>query len=704
MATDPSQLELLVPILRPIPVIGSSLAAVVAVAVELRRIHLTRVANAEALTEIAERAALLSGSIAQSRQAAEAHAQALSPVVEELYNVVEKTKRRADELRTREEEPPSFWETLCPCFRLSDADKALKSLRNDMDDAFKRFSTDAQIDILSDLAQIRDIVAALQHAQHNGQWDTLRGALRPTDDALYNAHGTPAGCFEGTRQRLLSEIETHVARTEAQHAVVFISGLAGTGKSAIARSVCDRLSATPNVHLLSFFLSAESLARRDAMSVVHTLAFYLARAFPQLLAPLCDAIHKHDGALARPVQEQARILLEEIVAKLAPCSETLVVVIDGADVLDREAALLTALVAFARAAPMRVRIVSTGRPTRALRDFFTSLPSSDAPPPDVRVFRLEDVDMFEVKHDIRTYLRSSLTQAAARHRALSTTGRSLETDVETLATRASGIFLYAAAAVRCLERPGLGGPESCLDGLLHGGPAYSALSAILDIAYSDILRRAIPEPGPSLLKDQARCLLGSLIFIEPRLQTQDIAALLGYRPPEAQALLDLFSAVVSVVGDFPSIFHYTFSEFLQNSARCQDTHLVVDASLQHGILAQRCLDVVRSAIGNNRTALAQGRIATLAADLRRISDSGTHDTRLYAFRVWPRHLSLAGSVTPDLTRALNQFTERSLRTWIDVTLEFDTHSSVQASIRSAIKWCEVWLEFSVAQDNSNPSE
>jgi chloramphenicol 3-O-phosphotransferase len=81
--------------------------------------------------------------------------------------------------------------------------------------------------------------------------------------------------MESTREQLLRDIMAW-AEAPAAPVVFWLNGLAGTGKSTIARTICEHFAKTGLLGA-SFFLSRQVAERRHAPNVVRTIAYQLAR-------------------------------------------------------------------------------------------------------------------------------------------------------------------------------------------------------------------------------------------------------------------------------------------------------------------------------------------------------------------------------------------------------------------------------------------
>jgi 2-phosphoglycerate kinase len=92
--------------------------------------------------------------------------------------------------------------------------------------------------------------------------------------------------MEDTRVQLLADIMSW-AESPASPVVFWLNGLAGTGKSTVARTMCERLAEKALLGA-SFFMSRQVDERRHAPSVLRTLAYQLAghhSAFSAAISP-----------------------------------------------------------------------------------------------------------------------------------------------------------------------------------------------------------------------------------------------------------------------------------------------------------------------------------------------------------------------------------------------------------------------------------
>ena len=97
--------------------------------------------------------------------------------------------------------------------------------------------------------------------------------------AAYNSGraGGPTTCFEGTRVAVLKTIESWISDPSKSLPPVFwLNGMAGTGKSTIAKTIAE-YAHDRGILGGSFFFSRDDQQLRDSSLVFPTLAFQLAQ-------------------------------------------------------------------------------------------------------------------------------------------------------------------------------------------------------------------------------------------------------------------------------------------------------------------------------------------------------------------------------------------------------------------------------------------
>jgi hypothetical protein len=310
--------------------------------------------------------------------------------------------------------------------------------------------------------------------------------MRRSPEAAYdmNVGLDRHACTEGTRQTILRQLHNWATDPASDAVVYWLDGLAGTGKSTIAISLCQILAAEER--LGASFCSRQLASCRDARLVVPTVAYQLARFSSTFAMALVGALRSDPDVTGRSAPLQVQSLLikpwRSVVQskKLGPVIP--VVVIDALDECENISNVLDALLHVIRR-----------RDLPGLKFFFTSRPEQVVSrhllqtSRDVTVrFELHGIEKELVEADIRIYLDSVLA------------GTSPPTEkVQLLAQQAGNLFIYAATAAkfvlgvksraRQLER---------LNSMVDHVNQPSNLATIgIDQLYLTILDHAIPKDG-----------------------------------------------------------------------------------------------------------------------------------------------------------------------------------------------------------------
>jgi len=243
-----------------------------------------------------------------------------------------------------------------------------------------------------------------------------------------------------TRVRILSETAAWIKDPDALR-VCWITGMAGTGKTSIAKTVCEQASADAEIILGGSFFCSRSTgveAQRDIRCVIPTLAQLLAFESVDCRQALAGTIR--DGIQHKEVVAQVTQLLRTPLSAIKEGGAPILFVIDALDECGGETAdgilddakchavvtdMLEALVGLTQSEPkLPVKFLVTSRPEPQIRD--TSISNDKLS----QILRLHTVDSLEVDADIRRYVTQTLdTKLSAKPKLRASI---TEDDVETL--------------------------------------------------------------------------------------------------------------------------------------------------------------------------------------------------------------------------------------------------------------------------------
>ena len=490
--------------------------------------------------------------------------------------------------------------------------------------------------------------------------------MHPTAGAELFAEGRQ-GCFKGTRRDVLLDIEQWLTEEEGR-SLLWLNGLAGTGKSTIAQTFAE-ISFADGKLGASFSCSRDFEDRNNLRAIFPTLAFQLAQGYPQFREHLLLVL----GANRNVERESLDSQLEKLI--IGPLKETRIstlIIIDALDeCLDTQpaSALLSLLSRHIHEIP-QVKFFVTGRPEPQMEQGFR--PSSLRPV--MNVLELHNIDRSLVDNDIKLYLTIHLAEIR-KTRSESEFPQEWPSsyDIDILTQRAGGLFIYASTVLKFIaseyhlptERLAVIVQSSKRD---HGGISL-AYTQILELAFHDV------DPGDQeILYSHFRGVAAVVSLAFHPLSRKAISSLLrnyGTSSHISTTLRFLHSLFyVPDSEDEPiRVFHKSLPDFLTNRIRCRDDRFFVDPAVHHTEILFSCLDLMKKCLRKNICDLEDCAVLTEVKDLQARRERFIGSSLEYACRFWTRHLSEVPGHGPHAKRvqeAIEEFFEKHLLCWFEV--------------------------------------
>jgi len=499
-------------------------------------------------------------------------------------------------------------------------------------------------------------------------------------------HGSRRGCLKGTRETVLSEIESW-ANDFNQSPVFWLNGLAGTGKSTIAQTISERVFADGQLGA-SFFCSRDFEDRRDLHFIFPTLAFQLAHKFPEFRSILVPLLRSNPGLAHESLYRQMEKLIVDPF-RLADIST--VIVIDALDECKDEepsSAILSVLGRLVDRIP-RVKFFITGRPEPRIRTGFR-LPMLVN---STEVFVLHDADPPLINSDIRLFLKHELSELAARHRL----GRwPSDEHINLLCSRAAGLFAYADATVKFLDSNTYR-PEHRLNIIVKfpesttpEGKTRSNPKTTLDTLYTSILQTAFGEHDPEVYS-KARSAIGAVVLLVNPLPLPAIANLVGLDPTEVLPLLMLVQSLLVLGEDSTQPvkpFHKSFPDFITDPSRCTDTRFYISPNEMHLELAVDCLRIMDGGLERNLLSLPDYALNSEVEDLETRIDDCVSIALRYACLSWHNHLTETEGDVSGVVSYLRIFLEEKFLAWLEVVSAIDAVGGAVVALERLMPWLQ----------------
>jgi hypothetical protein len=506
--------------------------------------------------------------------------------------------------------------------------------------------------------------------------DTL-DKLLPVSSARYDSLASPSGCLLGTRQEILAQMLTWAEESCQGMSIFWLAGLAGTGKSTIAKTFCERL-ATKGTLMATFFASKNSAARRDPFNIIHTFAYELATADPQIRPHVLSVVRSPPDIMQRAMQEQIGRLLAASLSQARNVG-TIVLVIDALDECDKISrveggALIPLLAEALRNLP--VKLLVTSRQEKSLVSMFKSL--------DHIPLRLHEVATEAVEPDVRRIFETGFADIRREHELTADLWPSLG-DVDSLVRLTGRFFIFAATALRYIGDSHFS-PMEQLQRVLARGATLDGEAPYdqIDALYTDILQAAARDDSGkpnARLSQRVDDLLSTIVLLEEPLSVASLAHLMA--APEADLSKSVGSlAAILLVADTSDtsmgvvqIFHPSLRDFLCDPARCFDSQFLVYMLASHHVLANRLEDPTRP----------NSEITDLALRVQKYAPGSVR----YACTFWLVHLTASENPSDSTFITLLEFCREHLLHWIELLSLLSRLPAAADQLPNAISWCQV---------------
>ncbi|RXW20844.1 hypothetical protein EST38_g5027 [Candolleomyces aberdarensis] len=517
--------------------------------------------------------------------------------------------------------------------------------------------------------------------------NTALDKLKNVPGAAYDSQDLAkvSTCFDGTRVKLLGGIGCWMSNTtlggpEPGKPIYVLDGIAGIGKSTVAKTVAQRADDINSLGA-SFFFSRDDAERQHASSFVHTIAYQLACCNPSYGAAIATAIDNHPQSLHKIMTQQFSTLVAEPLCNMLKQRETpLIFVFDALDeCVEPDASAVLSLIITSLSQLPKVKVFLTTRPELMLRNEYqnTSLASC---------FHLQNIEALIVDSDIYLYLNDCLSSSNVQKIFMGMKCASwvpTEEEKRKLVQAAGRLFIFASTAAKAvLDRKHLN-PKRQLDAILSIKP----INAITSL-YMQVLNGAKPLEDYDDWMASFKTAIGALIVLQYPLHLEALANLLGVESDTLSSILANLHAVLAPVNDGPNpvykIHHKSFADFVTNAGQSQE--YFVKAQDWHLHLAKCCLATMNQQLQFNICQVSPADQYKDLTDLPDLNKEKLTQELKYAVCNWATHLnkSTLKSLDKDIKKLLEEFANIHLLHWLEALAysgELDTaYYSMQTAL------------------------
>ena len=507
--------------------------------------------------------------------------------------------------------------------------------------------------------------------------DQVVATLPFASGAAFDSHNNKhqPKCLPRTRTELLAEIHRWVNENDQRY-ICWLNGVAGSGKSTIARTIAGNYDFRGKLGA-SFFFSRESGDLSNSTRFVASLARQLATAVPHTKRYICAALTEQKNILEQSLREQWNRLifrpLSELDGKM--CPSPLLLVIDALDECDNERDVKEILRVLATAKSLnnvRIRILISSRPELPIHSGFKSIPELEQ-----HILVLHEEPPKRVNRDIRL-LFESYFEIIRQERGLPVEWPEPRI-LNALVERSCGLFVWASTACRFIQE-GSRKSQRRISMLLDGDHSDADAKRQLDQIYSTVLRNSVLRHFCTIQNLSA--ILGQIVVLCSPVSVEALGSLLNRSLTDVQTTLASLQSIFRFSNQHSTpirLHHPTFRDFLLDQSRCSVPDLWVDEKEIHRRLGDSCVDHMAREL--RRYLSESGMTQTIVSSSNgHITAANVPPALQYACLYWIEHYRRSGAPLCDGDRA-HRFFQDSFHLWVQVMHLMGKGSETGALVR-----------------------
>ncbi|KAK6528956.1 hypothetical protein TWF694_004183 [Orbilia ellipsospora] len=499
-------------------------------------------------------------------------------------------------------------------------------------------------------------------------------------------------CLNGTRVDLIHQIMTWIDDPKGEK-MLWLVGMAGTGKSTISRTVARKLDKNNNL-AASFFFQRSQADRSSSKRFISTIASQLAGNYRSLRSSIQKGIQAYPDITTRALNEQFEKLILEPLSNIniGSSSARFVLLIDALDECEGKDDIKLIIHLLARLKDLEtvdVRVFLTSRPDLPIYPTFHALPETT-----YKSIKLQEAP--NVEQDISLLLRYELSKIREYHKLpeIRKTNQPSqkwpgEERTQLLIRMSIPLFIYAATLCRFINDEEYD-PEERINKILGYQNDYKLSQ--LQRTYFPVLDGLISDPDPDkartkLIIDRSRLVIGTIVTLVSPLSAVSLANMLSLSEGTVNSRLRRLHSVLVVPEDIHApirTFHLSFRDFLLDPSLRDESSFWVDEEESHKIIAERCIELMSGNLGLKRD-LCELRYPgkmTSEIDARTIEKYLSPELQ-YACRYWVYHLRQSGQSLVDNDQ-VHTFLEEHLLHWLEATSLLNITSELMVAIDNLI--------------------
>ncbi|KAF8675300.1 ribosomal large subunit assembly [Rhizoctonia solani] len=402
------------------------------------------------------------------------------------------------------------------------------------------------------------------------------------ESAFYDSGGAKRGrCTPETRKPQINLLLQWASNPDSGR-TCWMNGMAGTGKTTIAYTVCERLGSQLGA---SFFCSRTISECRQVKSIMPCIAYRLARLSVPFSRTL-DSVLKADPDVHRRnlKQQYEKLICEPLAKEVKSMPPDVIVVIDALDECEDPESVEQILdLLLSPDYELPIRYLVSSRPEKEICARMAARTDGG----EETLLVLHDLESEAVKADIAVYMRGELKRVPLS-----------EDQWSGILEQCGVLFIYASTACRFILQ---GHKSDTLDevvsAIIESSLKPTRAGNPIDSLYLTILRSAFGQVDMSEADAQRmRDLLETVVCAVEPMKLETIASMLELRSVKhVHSLLQPLRSVLNIAkgtGEV-STLHASFPDFILSHDRSSD--FWCNQPGRHAMMAEACLRIIGAA-------------------------------------------------------------------------------------------------------------
>lgn len=472
------------------------------------------------------------------------------------------------------------------------------------------------------------VLASLDYLMKEAALPIAKGA---SWDSAADQH--KAICLDDTRVGVRHQISKWIDSPDSKPTFC-INGMAGTGKSTIARTIAKSCSERGQLGA-SFFFSRTDNDRANATLFISTIAKQLMSYNQQLAIAILSAI-KHDSDITtKNLNTQASSLIFKPLEKVVfEQGKAFVIVLDAVDECNEDdlELILEFLTKLEKGSFVGLRIFVTSRPTHLIQRAFANRCVDE-------YLALEDLPMCDTKNDIHLFVSDELDKIRLNYPGYSDKWPGND-NIEKLVEFALPLFQFATTMCRFIG-DGIEPPKKRLAKIMESNGKSQGRQ--MDVLYLSVLENVVNSDDDNNLrtfKQNFSDIVGALVLLAVPLPAHSLARILHRDEEDVDFLLEKLHSVLDIPKNPHSpvaILHLSFQEFLLST----QTDFQVHGSAKHAEIASHCIRMMDENLKRNICRLESFNTENMDIDQQTIEQHLCPELQ-YSCRYWTHHLKGSG--------------------------------------------------------------